>query len=141
MDIIPNKEKHSAEELPEGFAYPSSFEACQAGTGDSDLEPWGFTADADADERYGRRLEMKIVMFAQAFHEDMIACFVVENRTDPKVLVLNPWADELIGDTWQPVCKILEEFPNFSDWLEWARNSDLVKMYAEVRAERERRGK
>ena len=55
--------------------------------------------------------------------------------------MLNPWADELVDGEWKKTCRVIEEFPNFEAWLVWARGSELVKTYAEVRAEHESNGK
>ena len=79
MQIQKIKEKLESIELPDGFCYPESFNQFLATTADLQgfLEPWGFAADADSDLRYGSQCGHRLVQFAQAWHEDMIACFLV----------------------------------------------------------------
>ena len=129
--------KLEPDDLPPGFSYPASFEAFVATNPDAEaeLEPWGLVADPEADRRYGPEYGHPLVKFAQAWLEDMIACFVVGADPEPRVVVLNPWADKLVDGEWKKVCQVVEEFPSFSAWLEWARSSDLVKGYADARTQ------
>jgi hypothetical protein len=133
----------SPDNLPVGFAYPESFMhyVDLHPMIERKLDPWGIEADSESNARYSDRCGLPLVQFAQAYQEDMIACFVVGAGDDPKVVVLNPWAQTLINDEWQETCQVLEELPNFEAWLEWARNSQLVKNHAEARAERAAQGK
>lgn len=127
-------------QLPEGFACPPSFaKYWEANPGFAiEFEPWHFEVGDEGfnrwcSERYGR----SVVMFAKADLEDTIACFVVDTSDDPKVVVLNPWAQVVVEGKTEEVCRVQEELPNFDAWLQWVRDSELVRTNAQVRAERE----
>lgn len=133
MEIKTVKLRLNLDELPVGFNYPASFDAYVSGYPaiEDELEPWGITADTESNLLYSKEYGRPLCKFAQAWLEDMIACFVVGTGSDPRVVVLNPWADKEVDGEWMKVMHVLEELPNFEAWLEWARNSELVKMYAE----------
>jgi hypothetical protein len=138
MRYEPVKSRLKPDELPAGFNYPASFDAYLSPYSkfEANLEPWGATVDAESDARYSELYGARLVQFAQAWLEDMIACFVVGTGDDPRVVVLNPWADKLVDGEWKKTMQILEEFPNFDAWLEWAGNSELVRLHAENRDRR-----
>jgi hypothetical protein len=133
------KLKLEPSELPPGFAYPAKFiEFAHAFPEMEDaFEPWGLTADADSNNRYSEQFGQPLVKFAQAWHEDMLACFVVSSVGEPAVVVINPWAQEVVASKTEQVGAVIEKFPSFDAWLEWMRNSDLVQQYAEQRGESE----
>lgn len=129
--------KLAAPELPELFTYPSCFDNALANPIVLDsLEPWGFTADSEANAWLSELFHLPLVQFAQAWHEDLVACFIVGNGENPKVVVANPWAQTIVDGEWQETGAILEEHENFEQWLDWVRKSELVTTYAEHRAER-----
>lgn len=139
MRFEPIRLKLKPEELPKNFAYPESFDAYlrHSASPEDDLEPWGITADPEANARYSEQYGMPLVKFAQAWHEDMIACFVAGTGNEPRVRILNPWAQKLLDGEWRMTGQVLEELPSFEAWLEWVRNSELVKHYAYDRPQRE----
>ena len=139
MEIKPVKLKLNSQELPFSFNYPASFDAYVSGHPaiEDELEPWGITADPESNLLYSEQYGRPLVKFAQAWLEDMIACFVVGTGSDPRVVVLNPWADKEVDGEWTKAMQVLEELPNFEAWLEWARNSELVKLYAEDKERRQ----
>lgn len=137
MKFEPVKPKLEFAELPAGFSYPMSFDAYLEAHPkfEAELDPWGATTDTESNQRYSEQYGLPLVKFAQAWHEDMIACFVIGTGDDPKVMVLNPWAQTLVDDEWRETGQVLEELANFDAWLEWARRSELVRDYAEHRVQ------
>ncbi|GAA4017509.1 hypothetical protein [Actimicrobium antarcticum] len=138
MEYVPVQLKLKDHEIPDKFTYPESFDKylLTYKVNDpfefKDLDPWGITADAEYNCRLSEKFNLPLVQFAQAWLEDMIACFVVGTGSDPKVLVLNPWALKPVGENkWEEYIQVLEELENFDAWLAWARASDLVLEYAE----------
>lgn len=139
MKYEPIKLMLEQQELPAGFAYPQSFMAfLQRLPPKDELEPWGITASLEADTMYSEQFHIPLVQFAQAWHEDMVACFFLRNENELGVLVLNPWAQTCEDGEWKETGEILEDLLNFEAWLDWVRNSELVKMYAEHRIEQRR---
>ena len=140
MKYIPIVLALSSDELPQNFKYPKSFEALlQQLPPKEALEPWGITASTEANTLYSEQFQVPLVQFAQAWHEDMVACFVADSGLDPKVLVINPWAQACENGEWKEVGAIIEQFPNFEAWLAWLRDSDLVRLHAEHRMEQQQR--
>ncbi|MBK4738444.1 hypothetical protein [Noviherbaspirillum pedocola] len=139
MKIEQIRSKLEHQELPDNFIYPTSFDAYLLAhpTAGNELEPWGITADPESNARCSAQYGLPLVKFAQAWHEDMIACFIAGTGDNPKVVVLNPWAQTLVDNEWRETGQVLEELPNFDAWLEWARNSELVALYAEDRTQRD----
>lgn len=132
MKNEPIKPKLSPAELPAGFAYPTSFENyLQRPDGSAGIAPWAITADPEANVWHSEQFSMPLVQFAQAWHEDMTACFVVDDAKECSVIIMNPWATTLVGDEWKETGEILEKLPDFDSWLTWVKQSELVKLYAE----------
>ncbi|UWE15653.1 hypothetical protein [Herbaspirillum huttiense] len=112
------------EQLPTGFDYPKSFrdyvsknEVKLVG-----LPPWGFAHDvakwsAECSAEFNRPL----VLFAQAYQEDMVAGFEGLSGNDPRVIVLNPWGE--------PKPYVIAELDDFDAWLEWARQESIELGY------------
>jgi hypothetical protein len=78
------------------------------------LRPWAFDHDPEraigfCSEAAGR----PVLPFAQAVGEDMMACFTTEPATSPRVIVINPWAEDK-GHV------VLAELPDFHSWLAYA---------------------
>lgn len=140
MKYIPVVLALSPDELPQDFVYPLAFESLlQQPLSKEALEPWGISASIEANTLYSEQFQIPLVQFAQAWHEDMIACFVVGSGNDPKVVVINPWAQTCENGEWTETGAILEQIANFAAWLEWVQNSDLVRLYAEHRIEQQQR--
>ena len=117
--------------MPDGFNYPVEFdEFVTQLTDENEIKPWGLTASHEFNVELSEMFQMNLIQFAQAWLEDMVACFLVGSGIDPKVLVVNPW-NEINGNAESPEGVILEELPNFSAWLIWVRNSELVQLYAQ----------
>lgn len=124
MDYIPIKLKLTIDELPNGFAYPISFDKylltypVSHGFELKELDPWGIVADADYNPVISKECNLPLVQFAQAWLEDMIACFVIGCEAEPEVMVINPWALRQVGNgKWENCAQILERFDNFEAWL------------------------
>lgn len=104
--------------LPVGFKYPASYrEYVQRHPVMEGLGSWGYPCDlvessATDSEAFGRPL----VEFAQAFGDDMVACFEGMPGSNSRVLVLNPWAPYVIT-----------ELENFEAWLTWARQDAIER--------------
>lgn len=131
--------KLDREELPDNFTYPASFDTyLEHRAFENELEPWGITANVESDAMYSDEYGRPLVKFAQAWGEDMIASFLADTGKDPRVVVFNPWADTFADGGWNQTMHVLEVLPNFSAWLAWSRNSEVVRQYAEVRDDRER---
>lgn len=132
MKNEPIKPKLSPAELPEGFAYPTSFENyLQHQEASSNIAPWAITADSEANIWHSEQFCLPLVQFAQAWHEDMTACFVVDKSKEYSVIVTNPWGVTLVDDEWKETGAVIQKLPNFDSWLTWVKHSDLVKLYAE----------
>ncbi len=112
------------EKLPDGFDYPRSFHdyVSKNGAKLTGLPPWGFAHDvakwsAECSAEFNRPL----VLFAQAYHEDMVAGFEGLSGNDPRVIVLNPWGE--------PKPYVIAELDDFDAWLEWARQESIELGY------------
>jgi hypothetical protein len=100
--------------LPPGFTYPLSYrQFVEAHPKKMKLpNSWGYTSDvAGGSLRYSKLFNRPLVLFAQAFGEDMVACFDAVPGPDPRVVVLNPWGE--------PEPFTIAELPNFAAWLAW----------------------
>lgn len=136
METRKVKLKLDLDELPGGFVYPASFlEFVDVyPRAEEQFEPWGLTSDAKLNQPYSEMFGKPLVKFAQAWHEDMIACFVVDDLPEPSVIVINPWAQRVIEGKAEQYCMLLRQFPNFTTWFDWMRDSELVRDRAEDRA-------
>ncbi len=104
-----------ADEIPKGFSYPKSYIQYieNNGTKMCNLKPWGLTCNiAESSVEYSKIYNRPLVVFAQAFHEDMIACFEGIASSEPRVIIIDPWRAE--GPD------VVDELPNFEAWLGWA---------------------
>ncbi|MDT0140817.1 hypothetical protein [Acidovorax sp. PRC11] len=127
-------------ELPSGFAYPVSFlEFVDIFPRVKEwYEPWGIIADVEANNMWSESFGRPLIQFAQAWHEDMLACFVVDGSSDPSVVVINPWQQRMVDGKAERYCMLMEQFPNFTAWFDWMRDSELVRDRAADRAEEAR---
>jgi len=127
-------------ELPSGFAYPVSFlEFVDIFPRVKEwYEPWGIIADVEANNMWSESFGRPLIQFAQAWHEDMLACFVVDGSSDPSVVVINPWQQRMVDGKAERYCMLREQFPNFTAWFDWMRDSELVRDRAADRAEEAR---
>lgn len=106
--------------LPPGFAYPASYKQfVEAYPKKMGLpHSWGYTSDLAAGSLgYSKLFGRPLVLFAQAFGEDMVACFDGVPDSDPRVVVLNPWG--------QPKPYIVAELPSFAAWLTWVAEDEI----------------
>jgi hypothetical protein len=121
------------EHLPVGFEYPSSYKdfVRQHPVQMENLGSWGYPCDlADMSTKYSKQptanynkeINAPLVVFAQAFGEDMIAAFEGVPSPNPRVLVLNPWVGK---DPYMTA--LIEEFENFDAWHEWARVEEIAR--------------
>lgn len=129
MQIREVRLKLIEDELPKGFTYPSSFLELVEVFPDvkQQFEPWGLIADVESNRLWSEASGQPLVQFAQAWHEDMIACFLVDGSEDPPVVVINPWRQRMVDGKVEQYCTLLKQFRNFTDWFEWMRDSDLVR--------------
>ena len=75
------------------------------------MPPWIFNGGEWALDRSERMFGITLVPFAQAEGLDMMAFFVADGSTQPKVWVVDPWEGG-----------IYEKLENFSSWVEYASN-------------------
>jgi hypothetical protein len=103
--------------LPSGFRYPGDYLqfVVQNPKIMAELGAWGYTSDiADWSHECSVALGRAVVLFAQAYGDDMIACFEHLSGEEPKVLIINPWGEQNMSH------KVLREFSNFTEWHAWA---------------------
>lgn len=137
MEIRKVRLKLEPDELPAGFTYPPSFlEFVQVFPDVKEqFDPWGLIADVESNQLWSEAFGQPLVQFAQAWHEDMLACFVVDGSDDSPVVVINPWQQRMVDGKSERYCQLLEQFPNFTAWFDWMRDSELVRDHAKDRAE------
>lgn len=136
MHIRELKLKLEPHELPEGFTYPRSFLQFLQDFPEAreQFDPWGLVADVESNQLWSEASGRPLLQFAQAWHEDLLACFVVDGSADPAVVVINPWQQRMVNGKAEQYCMLVEQFPNFEEWLKWMRDSELVRDHAAARA-------
>lgn len=80
------------------------------------LDPWAFDHDPEravgfCSEAIGRR----VLPFAQAVGEDMVACFETESSGAPAVVVIDPWSSDKAR-------VVLAKLAGFDEWLIYAKD-------------------
>ena len=134
MKYVPVLLSLPADELPENFSYPPRFlEFICRDPMDEIPPPWGITASTEANSLWSEQFHQPLVQFAQAWHEDMVACFCIAKDHEPSVVVLDPWAKSCVNGIWSETGEVIAELPDFAAWLEWTRNCDLVDQHTELR--------
>lgn len=108
------------EQLPKGFEYPISyreyFKRCPREM--EGLRSWGYSSElAASSARLSEDFGRPFAKFAQAYGEDMVACFEGTPGLDHRVFVLDPWS-------WKKPY-VVAEFENFEAWLAWARQEAM----------------
>jgi hypothetical protein len=114
----------SPSQLPAGFDYPEAFRdyVSKNGVKLTGIPPWGFAHDvANWSAECSATLDRPIVLFAQAYQEDMVAGFEGLPGNNPRVIVLNPWGE--------PRPYAIAELDNFDAWLKWARQESIELGY------------
>lgn len=115
------------EQLPTGFDYPKSFRDYVSKNDVKlvGLPPWGFVHDvARRSTESSAVFNRPLVVFAQAYHEDMVVGFEGLFGDDPGVIVFNPWGE--------PNPYLITELDNFNAWLEWARQESIELGYIKL---------
>lgn len=79
-----------------------------------DLSPWAFLPSPERSVEYcSKAFGARVWPFAQAIGQDLMACFLVQSSKEPRVIVINPWADS--------GANVVEaEFVDYEGWLPYA---------------------
>lgn len=78
------------------------------------LNPWAFLSSPERSAEYcSKAFGSRIWPFAQAIGQDLMACFLVHSSGDPRVVVINPWADSSAN-------VVKAEFVDYEGWLAYA---------------------
>ena len=78
------------------------------------LRPWYFDHDPESAVQFcSEAAGCRVVPFAQAVEEDMMACFVPRPFGEPAVMVINPWSEEKNS-------VVQARLPNYDAWLDYA---------------------
>lgn len=91
------------------------------------LDPWVFDHDPESAASFcSKALGRRVLPFAQAVDEDLLACFEVDPSLNPAVVVINPWAQD--EKEWVKTEVEVQRLPNYEAWLVYAKSiSDYVR--------------
>ena len=78
------------------------------------LNPWAFLPSPERSIEYcSNAFGEHVLPFAQAIGQDLVACFLVQSSQEPRVVVINPWAES--GGV-----VVKAEFVDYEGWLPYA---------------------
>ena len=78
------------------------------------LSPWAFLPSPERSVDYcSEAFGARVWPFAQAIGQDLMACFLVQSSQEPRVVVINPWADS-------GASVVKAEFVDYEGWLPYA---------------------
>lgn len=119
MDELNEKREYVVQALGnQSSGCPEHYATMLAGTLPNkvieNLSPWVFLPDPERSSKYcSEALGNAVLPFAQAVGQDLVACFVPNDSSSPKVLVINPWSED-------KGAVLKKELEDYDAWLGYA---------------------